>query len=117
MPARRVAERSHRACRRRGIHRPQPQWPTRWSRRGRVLTADPGREFAFATEEGGREGCLWRYRFTETDVGTTTTEESFEIVWLPRWIRIADVITLRRGQVHRGMRRTLERLKAAAEAT
>ncbi len=27
----------------------------KWSRTGRVLTAEPGREFAFVTEEGGRE--------------------------------------------------------------
>src|ERR1700709_466239 len=34
----------------------------RWSRRGTVRVADPGKEFAFATEEGGREGTVWRYR-------------------------------------------------------
>ena len=33
----------------------------RWSRHGRILTADPGREFAFVTEEGGRESTVWRY--------------------------------------------------------
>src|SRR5215510_14765620 len=31
----------------------------KWSRKGTVLAADPGREFAFATEEGGREGTVW----------------------------------------------------------
>ena len=41
----------------------------KWSRRGRVLTADPGREFAFATEEGGREGTEWRYRLEPTEEG------------------------------------------------
>src|SRR5438309_6580299 len=35
----------------------------RYSRHGRVLTADPGREFAFITDEGGRESTAWRYRF------------------------------------------------------
>ena len=35
----------------------------RYSRHGRVLAADPGREFAFVTDEGGRESTVWRYRF------------------------------------------------------
>ncbi len=35
----------------------------RYSRHGRVLIADPGREFAFITDEGGRESTVWRYRF------------------------------------------------------
>src|SRR4051794_12278127 len=32
----------------------------RWSRKGRVLVAERGREFAFVTQEGGREGVVWR---------------------------------------------------------
>src|SRR6516165_8164765 len=39
----------------------------KWSRRGHVLRAAPGREFSFATEEGGREGTVWTYRFEPHD--------------------------------------------------
>ena len=46
----------------------------RWSRQGRVLAADPGREFAFVTEEGGRESTEWRYRFEPVEGGTRVTE-------------------------------------------
>ena len=46
-----------------GHNRGGPAGLMKWSRRGRVLVADPGREFAFVTEEGGRESTEWRYRF------------------------------------------------------
>jgi hypothetical protein len=67
-----------------GHSRTGPRKLIRWSRRGRVLVADPGHEFAFATEEGGREGVVWRYRFEPVDGGTRVTE-SYEVTWLPAW--------------------------------
>src|SRR6202790_5090007 len=36
-----------------GHNRGGPKKLIRWSRHGRVLVADPGREFTFVTEEGG----------------------------------------------------------------
>src|ERR1700681_4487393 len=45
-----------------GHNRGGPGGLMRWSRCGRVLVADPGREFAFVTEEGGKESTIWRYR-------------------------------------------------------
>jgi hypothetical protein len=86
----------------------------RYTRRGRVLIADRGREFAFITEEGGREGVVWRYRFLPED-GCTRVVESYEVRWIPVWARIVDVPTNRHKDLVRGMRTTLERLKAAAE--
>jgi hypothetical protein len=86
----------------------------RYTRRGRVLIADRGREFAFITEEGGREGVVWRYRFLPED-GRTRVVESYEVRWIPAWARIVDVPTNRHKDLVRGMRTTLERLKAAAE--
>ena len=88
----------------------------RWSRRGRVLTADPGREFAFATEEGGREGTVWRYRFAPTDDGRTRVTESYEVTWIPAWARIVDVPTNRHRELLETMRHTLAELKTVAEA-
>ncbi len=46
----------------------------KWSRKGRVLAADPGREFAFVTEEGGRESTEWHYRFEPAERGTRVVE-------------------------------------------
>jgi hypothetical protein len=86
----------------------------RYTRRGRVLVADRGREFAFITEEGGREGVVWRYRFEREGSGTRVTE-SYEVRWIPAWARILDVPTNRHKDLLKGMRTTLERLKLAAE--
>jgi hypothetical protein len=87
----------------------------RWSRHGRVLVADRGREFAFATEEGGRESTVWRYRFEPVDGGTRVTE-SYQVKQIPAWARILDVPTNRHRELLEGMRHTLVRLKIAAEA-
>ena len=87
----------------------------RWSRGGHVLVADRGREFAFATEEGGREGTVWRYRFEPAGDGTRVTE-SYRVDWIPRWARIVDVPTNRAKELREGMRHTLAQLKTAAEA-
>jgi len=93
-----------------------PRGLMKWSRRGRVLTADPGREFAFVTEEGSRPSTEWRYRL-ETMEGGTRVTESYTVRWIPAWARIVDVPTNRVRELREAMRHTLERLKDAAEAT
>jgi hypothetical protein len=98
-----------------GHNRGGPRKLMRWSRHGRVLAADPGRQFAFATEEGGRESTVWRYRFEPVDGGTRVTE-SYEVKQIPAWARLLDVPTNRHRELLEGMRHTLARLKIAAEA-
>jgi hypothetical protein len=98
-----------------GHNRGGPAGLMKWSRRGRVLVADPGREFTFVTEEGGRESTVWRYRFEPTDGGTRVTE-SYEVKRIPAWARIIDVPTNRARELREAMEHTLGRLKAAAEA-
>jgi Polyketide cyclase / dehydrase and lipid transport len=98
-----------------GHNRGGPGGLLRWSRAGRVLVADPGREFAFVTEEGGRESTVWRYQL-ETSEGGTRVTESYEVKSIPTWARIIDVPTNRAGELREGMRHTLAQLKTAAEA-
>ena len=98
-----------------GHNRGGPFRLMRWSRHGRVLAADPGREFAFVTEEGGRESTVWRYRFEPAD-GATRVTESYQVLWIPAWARILDIPTNRHRELHEAMRHTLTQLKAAAEA-
>jgi hypothetical protein len=86
----------------------------RYSRRGRVLSADRGREFAFATEEGGREGTTWRYRFEPHPEGTRVIE-SYHVDWIPWWARVLDVPLNRHKELVENMRTTLDNLKTAAE--
>jgi hypothetical protein len=88
----------------------------KWSRRGRVLTADAGREFAFVTEEGDRESTEWRYRF-ESVAGGTRVTESYKVWWIPTWARVLDVPTNRARELREHMGRTLEQLKRVAEST
>jgi hypothetical protein len=98
-----------------GHNRGGPRGLLRWSRRGRILVADPGREFAFVTEEGGAESTIWRYQLEPSDGGTRVTE-SYEVKSIPAWARIIDVPTNRAEELREGMRHTLAQLKAAAEA-
>lgn len=98
-----------------GHNRGGPGGLMRWSRRGRVLVADPGREFAFVTEEGGQESTIWRYRFEAIENGTKVIE-SYEVKMIPLWARIMDVPTNRARELQEGMRHTLGQLKSAAEA-
>lgn len=97
-----------------GHNRGGPFGLMRWSRHGRVLAAERGREFTFATEEGGRESTQWCYRFESVDGGTRVTE-SYGVKWLPLWARIIDGPLNRRRELHDHMRQTLAQLKAAAE--
>jgi uncharacterized protein YndB with AHSA1/START domain len=97
-----------------GHNRGGPAGLMKWSRRGRVLTADRGREFAFVTEEGGHESTVWRYRFEPADGGTRVTE-SYEVKRIPAWARVVDVPTNRARELQEHMEQTLARLKQAAE--
>src|SRR5207249_12247308 len=59
----------------------------RWSRECVVDASDPGREFAFHTVFRGAEATRWRYRLEPTAEGTRVVE-SYEVVALPRWVRV-----------------------------
>jgi hypothetical protein len=89
--------------------------PIKWSRRGRVVSALPGQQFSFVTEEGGREGTLWTYDLRPSPGGTTVTE-SYQVHWIPWWMHAVDAVTFRRQQLLRNMARTLAQVKATAES-
>lgn len=98
-----------------GHNRGGPAGLMRWSRHGRVLAAERGREFTFITDEGGRESTVWRYRFEATEGGTRVTE-TYDVKWIPAWARIVDVPTNRHRELIDGMHATLEQLKRTAES-
>lgn len=98
-----------------GHNRGGPKGFMKWSRRGRVLVAKAGSEFAFVTEEGGRESTEWRYLFEPVDGGTRVTE-SYKVHWIPAWARIVDVPTNRHRELGNAMAHTLEQLKKTAES-
>src|SRR5437867_8106871 len=76
---------------------PRPQVPTPFP----YTTLFRSREFAFITDEGGRESTAWRYRFEPQADGRTRVTESYEVRWIPTWARILDVPTNRhRSEEH-----------------
>jgi ribosome-associated toxin RatA of RatAB toxin-antitoxin module len=90
-----------------------------WKNRPVVITAEPGREFAFSRTEPFAGTLVWRYRFEPEDDGTRVTE-SYEVTrpisrvgWfvIERIFRAGDV----EAGLRAGMRETLERLRATAE--
>ncbi len=91
----------------------------RWSTTSRVVTADPGAEFAFVTGHLGRDMTRWSYRFDTTPSGTQVTE-SFEMLRnMPWYFRLGDRLLMgvkdRKSDLETNMRETLLRLKAAGE--
>lgn len=95
--------------------------PYRWARTCAIVTAEPERELSFATlTKHGQHQTVWRYRL-EPGEGGTVLAESFDVVGPVDPLARMMLATrsgrrLRLRQVRRGMRHTLERIKAAAEA-
>jgi uncharacterized protein YndB with AHSA1/START domain len=93
----------------------------RWSTKPRVLVADEGREFAFATDLRGKDLTKWTYRFDPDGDGTKVTE-SFEMMndvpgminfFEKYFMRIKD----RRANLIANMEETLGRIKTAVEGS
>jgi uncharacterized protein YndB with AHSA1/START domain len=93
----------------------------RWSTKPRVVTADEGREFAFLTSLGTKDGTKWTYRFDPDGDGTKVTE-SFELMNdMPGYLTFTEKYLMRikdrRADLVENMQATLERITAAVEGT
>jgi hypothetical protein len=89
----------------------------RWQTTAVITAAEWGRQFAFTVvhDGSGREETAWRYQFEPSARGTLLTE-SFEFLWCPLGNRVVELFVPRGRQVDRGIRETLQRIAAAAEA-
>ncbi len=91
----------------------------RWSRTCVITTCEPERELAFHTVFRGEPGTRWRYQLEPTAGGTRVTE-SYELLAMPRWVRLLQRVpgmTRRsRRDTQRGMKHTLAGIKATAES-
>jgi hypothetical protein len=91
--------------------------PATWSTTSTIRRADRARAFSFDT---GLSGARWTYRFGPTDDGrgckVTETREDVNAP-LPVKVLSLPLEGVRRKQLTAGMEVTLQRLKAAAEAT
>jgi hypothetical protein len=88
----------------------------RWATTCVVVTAERGSEFAFTVlSHGGREETQWRY-IIEADADGSRLTESYQFLWCPALARMAELPFPRDRQLRRGIRQTLARVQAAAEA-
>ena len=89
----------------------------RWSRVCEVLTATRGKEFAFRTVPRGlfRSSTIWRFEL-DADGPLSRVRQSYVVSRHSRPIDLFDRLTGHTEAVERGMRRTLRRIKEAAEA-
>jgi len=90
----------------------------RWSTRNEVVAATPGEVFAFETQQSGTR---WTYRLQRDGDGTVVTESRAAFKARPLVARVFSKLALGGVEEHDdemrdGMRATLERLKAVAEA-
>lgn len=90
----------------------------RWSTTPRVVTAEPGRVFAFATTHRGHDETKWTYRFEPDGDGTVVTETFEMLADLPWYLRMVERVAMgvkdRRADLEVGMAETLRRLSIAA---
>jgi uncharacterized protein YndB with AHSA1/START domain len=89
----------------------------RWSTKNEVVEAEPGRAFAFETQQSGTR---WTYRFEPDGDGTVVTESRAAWRSRPLVAKVFSVLALggvadHDDEMRDGMRATLERLKAIAE--
>ena len=90
--------------------------PTYWTE-CKVTECVPGEVFEFAVVMRDRPVNTWRYEFRPAEGGGTDATESFRMpdnLFTKIWRPLGGFLRERRNE--RDMRRTLERVKAAAEA-
>ena len=89
--------------------------PTYWTT-CTVVASEPGREFAFAVGGSTKPLNVWRYRLEPAGSGTDVTE-SFELADQLLLNLYWTLLGWSRGKTNeRGMRTTLERIRAEVEA-
>jgi hypothetical protein len=83
-----------------------------------VKTAVEDRELSWTAVQRGKDLVTWRYELVPDD-GSTIVKESFLVHWLPPMARVfEDVLMVNRDRDRElAMQITLERIKAAVEAT
>jgi uncharacterized protein YndB with AHSA1/START domain len=90
--------------------------PARWATTCTIRRADRGRCLSFdVTTSGAR----WTYRFDATGPSSCTVTETRELLRAPLHTRMLEraIGPMRQRQLIAGMQTTLQRVKAAAEAT
>jgi uncharacterized protein YndB with AHSA1/START domain len=101
----------------RGHVKRNEKWPILYWTTCEITECKPGEVFEFAVLIGGRKTNVWRYEFSGTPDGGTEVTESYNLgnnLFTKIWYPLGGFLRDRRNQ--RDMLRTLERVKAVAEA-
>ena len=88
----------------------------RWSRACEVTASDPGRTFAFRTLFKGTESTRWRYQLEPTPTGTRVTE-SYEVLVMPRWVRLLHHVPGMHAKARRDARNSMTSTLACLRST
>jgi hypothetical protein len=89
----------------------------RWSRLNEVITANPGREFAFSvlTDWFNRDSSTWRYTLEPYAGGTRLTESTEVHVWPGFVVRLLTSLAGRPYDMSDNLETSLQRIKAIVE--
>jgi uncharacterized protein YndB with AHSA1/START domain len=101
----------------RGHVKRNENWPVLYWTTCEITECIPGEVFEFAVVWQDRPLNVWRYEFRATEAGGTDVTESFDLGdnWLTKvWWPLGGFMRQRRNE--RDMTRTLQRVKAVAEA-
>lgn len=99
----------------RGHVRRNGRGPVYWTE-CRVVDCEPGRSFGFEVVVGGRAVNTWRYRLEPRGDGATAVTESFQLEANPLNRIYWTLLGWARGKANeKGMRQTLERVRAEVE--
>ena len=102
----------------RGRVKRNENWPILYWTTCEVTECEPGKVFEFAVVMRDRPVNTWRYEFQATGDGGTDVTESFDLgdnLFTKLWRPLGGFLRQRRNE--RDMLRTLERVKAVAEAS
>ena len=94
---------------------------TKWSSTCEIIAADPGREFAFATNGAAKPDTVWRYVLEPLGDNETRVTESFQLVRPlgigSRFItRITTGVRDRRADLEDNVRQSMARIKEILES-
>ena len=101
----------------RGHVKRNEKWPVLYWTTCEITDCKPGETFEFVVVMGGRRLNVWRYEFAAADGGTDVTE-SFDLgdnLFTKIWRPLGGFLRERRNR--RDMLRTLDKVKAVAEAS
>ena len=89
----------------------------RWSKLNKVITAEPGKEFAFKVlpDWFNKGSSIWRYRMEPKDGGTLLSESTEVLEWPGLVVRTLTSLARRPDDMTNNIEQSLQRIKTIVE--